>query len=101
MPEKVDGMNALISERQWRVLRVKLRLTNREIEVAQLACEGLSSKGVAHQLGLKTATVSRCKWEIYRMLGVKNSVELFLKCLKTLGELEIAKEQPLVSGHIA
>lgn len=71
------------------------------MEVAQLICQGLSSKGVANQLGLKTSTISWYKRTVYRLLGVKSSVGLLLKCQETLDELKIEKEQPVGVGKLS
>ena len=53
-----------------------LALTKREVEVAHLLLDGLSAKGVAHALGISTATVYKHISNMHAKLGVSNQAAL-------------------------
>ncbi len=61
---------------------VMARLTQREIEIAELASRGLPDKRIAQELGLASRTVSNTLIRIYRKAGVDNRLEL----MRLLGE---------------
>ncbi len=54
----------------------KIDLTEREIEVAKLICEGLFYKEIARRLNISIRTVEAHKKNIFEKLGISNSVEL-------------------------
>ncbi|MBR6345788.1 MAG: helix-turn-helix transcriptional regulator [Bacteroidales bacterium] len=51
-------------------------LTKREMEVVRLSCEGLVSKEIAEELGISSRTVDTHKINIFRKLGINNTVEM-------------------------
>lgn len=54
----------------------KVKLTNREIQIARLAAQGKINKEIADELGISVGTVSVHKNNLFRKLGVGNTVEL-------------------------
>lgn len=56
--------------------------TPRELDVVRLCCEGLECKEIAERLGIQFRTVTTIKNNIFRKLGINNSVELVLYALK-------------------
>jgi DNA-binding NarL/FixJ family response regulator len=58
-------------------------LTPREIEVARLVSEGLSSKEVASQLNLSVRTVEKHRANIMDKLGVREVASLVRYCIQT------------------
>lgn len=56
----------------------KKGFTNRELEVIQMICEGLSSKQIAAQLGLKTRSVERYRDIIMEKMEVGNSAAVVM-----------------------
>lgn len=54
----------------------EVKLTKREQQLVQLFCRGLLSKEIADQLGISVRTVETHKSNIYKKIGVSNSVEL-------------------------
>ncbi len=54
----------------------EIELTNREIEVAKLICDGLLSKEVADKLNISIRTVETHKKNIFDKLEINNSIEL-------------------------
>jgi DNA-binding NarL/FixJ family response regulator len=58
-------------------------LTPREIEIARLVSEGLSSKEVASQLNLSVRTVEKHRANIMDKLGVREVASLVRYCIQT------------------
>ncbi len=54
----------------------KIELTNREIEIIKLICDGLLSKEVANKLEISVRTVETHKKNIFEKLEINNSIEL-------------------------
>jgi len=51
-------------------------LSSRQVEVARLIAEGLSSKQIAARLGVSAKTANFHRYEIKRRLGVKSIAEI-------------------------
>ena len=62
------------------------RLTNRESQIVQLVCKGLSFKEAAKTLDLAPSTVSNHLYRIYEKLGISSRVEL-AKLLERTGNI--------------
>ncbi len=62
--------------------RARNRLTPRELEVLQLICNGLSSRGIAAKLGLSVNTVAVHRANIMNTLGVHKTAELVVYALQ-------------------
>lgn len=56
--------------------------TPRELDVIRLSCRGLQYKEIAGELGIKYLTVVTIKNNIFRKLGINNTVELVLYAIK-------------------
>ena len=56
--------------------------TPRELDVIRLSCKGLQYKEIAGELGIKYLTVVTIKNNIFRKLGINNTVELVLYAIK-------------------
>ena len=54
----------------------EVKLTKRETQMVVLFCQGLLSKEIADQLGISVRTVETHKSNIYKKIGINNSVEL-------------------------
>ena len=61
---------------------LKTDLTDREIEVANLLCEGKQSKEIAAKMIVGKRTVDFHLDNIYRKLGVKNRVQAVLRLIR-------------------
>jgi DNA-binding NarL/FixJ family response regulator len=59
-----------------------IRLSNRELQIAQLVCKEFSSDAIATKLNLSLHTVSTHRKNILKKLNLKNTLDL----LKTLNE---------------
>lgn len=62
----------------------QVKLTTREIQIAHLAAQGKLNKEIADELGISTGTVAVHKNNLFRKLGVGNTVEL-LRCIQKFG----------------
>jgi DNA-binding NarL/FixJ family response regulator len=51
-------------------------LTRRELDIAELVCDGLTTSQIAEKLFLSQNTVNSHRFHIFKKLGVKNVVEL-------------------------
>ena len=56
--------------------------TERENEIIELCSEGLTAKEIADKLNINVATVNTHKNNIFKKLGINNSVELVRYALK-------------------
>ena len=56
--------------------------TPRELDVIRLSCRGLQYKEIAGELGIKFLTVVTIKNNIFRKLGINNTIELVLYAIK-------------------
>ena len=54
----------------------EIHLTAREIEIAELCAKGMISKEIAMKLGISQRTVETHKNNIFKKLGINNTVEL-------------------------
>jgi len=57
----------------------KLKLTEREMQIAKECCKGKPAKIIADELGISKRTVDSHKTNIYRKLGITNTIELIHK----------------------
>ena len=79
----------LIDEGQWRHIQKRYRLTEREVEVAKLICQGFGNEDIAKNLNIAYGTVKTHIRNIYRKTGVHNKIAMLLKFI-----LEISKVVP-------
>lgn len=56
--------------------------TPRELDVIKLSCMGLQYKEIAQRLGVKFLTVATIKNNIFKKLGINNTVELVVYAIK-------------------
>ena len=79
----------LINEGQWRCIQERYHMTEREVMVAKLICQGFSNEEVAKNLDITYGTVKAHIRNIYRKTGVHNKIAMLLKFIS-----EIAKIKP-------
>lgn len=58
-------------------------LSRRELEIVQLLCEGLSSKGIAQRLHISAKTVENHRYNIYRKCEVEGIAGLIRHAIQT------------------
>ncbi|MHC4396296.1 MAG: response regulator transcription factor [Planctomycetota bacterium] len=72
---------ALLDERHWSYIKRRYHLSPREIQVAQLVCQGFSNDEVAKILKIKPGTAKTHLRNIYRRIRAKNKIAMLLKLL--------------------
>jgi DNA-binding CsgD family transcriptional regulator len=70
--------------KQWDYLRKCRHLTNREVEVAKLACEGLQNSQISRKLKIAYNTVRAHLGNIFRKVGVRGKTSLILEFIEVL-----------------
>ena len=55
---------------------VNVKLTKREMQIAELCAKGIINKEIADILGVSQRTVETHKNNIYKKLGINNTIEL-------------------------
>lgn len=68
----------LLNKNQWSYLRKHYRLTNRELQVGKLVCQGYTNKEIAKTLTIKLGTVKTHLLNIYRKTHVTSKIALLL-----------------------
>lgn len=63
-----------------------VKLTKREMQIAELCVKGMINKEIADQLGISQRTVEAHKNNLYRKLGINNTIELMHYMQKVFGE---------------
>lgn len=59
-------------------------LTGREIEICNMICSGISTKGIANAMGISATTVDTHRVNVRRKLGFTNSQKNLATCLLEL-----------------
>lgn len=70
---------SLLDERQWSFLQSRYELTAREVQIADLVCQGLRNSRVAESLHIQPATVQAHVRNIYRKIKVRGKINMLLK----------------------
>ena len=74
MPEEVkQEIDSIVSDVKS---MPAINLTKREIQIAELCSKGLLNKEIAAELGISQRTVETHKNNLFRKLGINNTVEL-------------------------
>jgi DNA-binding NarL/FixJ family response regulator len=69
----------LLNKRQWSYLKRRYQMTPREIQIAQLVCQGLGNEEIANRLKIKHGTVKTHVRNLYRKLWVHNKISMLLR----------------------
>jgi len=75
--------------KQWEYLRRYWHLTDREVEVAKLVCEGLDNNQVRKRLKIAYNTVRAHMGNIFRKVGVSGKAGLILEFISVLQKARI------------
>lgn len=74
--DKKEDINPLGFDSQTSKLIILNQLTKREYEIAQLVCDGFTSKDISQKLFLSLFTVKTHRRNILRKLNAKNTIEV-------------------------
>lgn len=69
----------LLDQRQWRYLSKRYDLTPREVQIAELVCQGLRHGSIAGSLRIQPGTVKTHIRNIYHKVKVRNKMNLLLR----------------------
>ena len=72
----------LLNERQWSYLQRRYHMTPRELQIAQLVCQGLGNEEIANRLKIKHGTVKTHVRNLYRKLWVHNKILMLLRFIE-------------------
>ncbi|MBL8228741.1 MAG: response regulator transcription factor [Bryobacterales bacterium] len=78
------GLSSLISRAAvCRQNAAPCHLTNRQMQIAGMICDGMTSEAIARQLSISARTVDFHRARIYRKLGIRSSAQLAQSLLLT------------------
>ena len=72
----------LLNKRQWSYLKRRYHMTPRELQIAQLICQGLGNEEIANRLKIKHGTVKTHVRNLYRKLWVHNKILMLLRFIE-------------------
>ena len=79
-PEPVpDVLAMLLDRRQWSYVRRRYDLTPREVQIAELVCQGLRNDHIARSLRIRPGTVKTHVRNIYRKVKVRSKIAMLLR----------------------
>jgi DNA-binding NarL/FixJ family response regulator len=78
-PSGQGGAAPLLGEKQWSYLQRRYELTPREVQIADLVCQGLRNSSIAKSLNIQPATVQAHVRNIYRKVRVRSKINMLLK----------------------
>ena len=70
----------------------KINLTKRELEIANLCAKGLINKEIADQLNISQRTVETHKNNLFKKLGINNTVELVRYMQRAMNNNDTSKD---------
>ena len=69
----------LLNQKQWSYVQNLYNLTPRELQIAELVCQGLRNGNIAKFLHIKPGTVKTHTRNIYRKVHVKSKIAMLLR----------------------
>ena len=78
---------------QWSYLRKRFRMTKRELQIAELACQGFSNDKIAKTLKISVGTVKTHLRNIYRKIRVDSKIAMLLKFIKYAAKFSAKPER--------
>jgi DNA-binding NarL/FixJ family response regulator len=82
----------LLNRKQWAYVQKKYDLTPREIEIAELVCNGLRNGSIAKHLRIRPGTVKTHTRNIYRKVRVRSKIGMLLRLVATSREISTLYE---------
>jgi DNA-binding NarL/FixJ family response regulator len=74
-----EHASPLLSPQQWSCLQKRYELTPREVQIAQLVCQGLRNGRIAESLSIQPATVQVHVRNVYRKVKVRSRISMLLR----------------------
>ncbi|MEX0777220.1 MAG: helix-turn-helix transcriptional regulator [Phycisphaeraceae bacterium] len=79
MPTGAPASGRFISEAAWCCLSARLRLSQREQQIARMILDDFKELRIAREMGLSVHTVHTHLERLYRKLGVSSRVQLVVR----------------------
>ena len=77
-PAEASPLSRFISPQAWTGIGARLKLSNRELQIAQCVCRDRKESAIARELGVSPHTVHTHLERLYTKIGVCNRIELVL-----------------------
>ena len=77
----------------WSYIRKRFNMTQREIQIAKLVCQGFSNDKIAKILEIKVGTVKTHLRNIYLKIRVKSKIAMLLKFIKYTSKFSAKSER--------
>jgi len=90
-----SGDRSFLSERGWRGLAERLKLSEREVEVARAVLADETERAIARRLGISPHTVHTHLERLYHKLQVSSRLGLAVKLYQTLLVMTAEPHSPL------
>jgi len=78
---------AILNDKHWSYIRRLYRMSPREVEVAQLICQGFNNDEIAKNLKITHGTVKTHLRNIYRRVHVQNKITMLLRLVAQVANL--------------
>ena len=89
----------LLDMHQWIYIENRYRLTPRELQIAKLACRGMSNNEIAGALAINDGTVKTHVRNIYRRIHVRSKVSMLLR-FAAAAQNHAARHKPAAAARI-
>lgn len=86
-PSGPGSCQVLLDRRQWSYLSRRYDLTPREVQIAELVCQGLRHCSIAGRLSIQPGTVKTHIRNIYRKVKVRNKMNMLLRFVSDAREV--------------
>ncbi|MCD6392656.1 MAG: response regulator transcription factor [Planctomycetes bacterium] len=73
---------SLLTNRQWRYLQRRYKITPREMQIARLICRGFGNEEIAVRLNITTGTVKVHVRNLYRKTWAENKILMLLRFIE-------------------
>jgi DNA-binding NarL/FixJ family response regulator len=93
-PADLGPSQMLLDRRQWSYLSRRYDLTPREVQIAELVCQGLRHGSIAGRLSIQPGTVKTHIRNIYRKVKVRNKMNMLLRFVSEAREAAGGLNQP-------
>ena len=88
----------LLDNKQWLYVQNRYNLTPRELQIAEMLCQGLRNGSIAKNLRIKPGTVKTHTRNIYRKVHVKSKIAMLLKFVTDVRDLSVRNDMHFLSA---
>ena len=77
----------LLDERQWLYIQRRYHMSPREVQIAQLVCQGLTNGDIATKLKVKLGTVKTHLRSIFGKTHARNKITMLLRFMDDVSKI--------------